>query len=175
MYGELEFWTTDEHRIGLRPILRKLWAPKGERPQIAVYPKYEWLYLYAFVRPETGENFWLLMPYVNTQSFTKALALFAKTREKHIVLMMDNASWHKSSKLKLPSNLSPLYQPPYSPELQPAEHLWQFSDEALVNQCFDALEDLEGVLEKHCKLLMTQDDYIHRIQKATSFHWLTKT
>lgn len=155
--------------------MRKLWAPKGERPHIAVYPRYEWLYLYAFVRPKTGETFWLLMPYVNTQSFTKALELFAKTRHKQVLLMMDNAAWHTSSKLEIPQNISPLYQPPYSPELQPAEHLWQFSDNVLVNQCFDSLDTLEARLTTHCKFLMTQTEYIQRIQKATCFHWWPDT
>jgi len=171
VHGEVELWTMDEHRIGLKPILRKLWAPKGQRPHLAVHPQYEWLYLYAFVRPQTGDNFWLLMPYVNTRSFSKALELFSKTRDKHVLLMMDNASWHISSKLELPTNISPLYQPPYSPELQPAEHLWQFSDEVLVNQCFNSIHMLQDDLEKYCKTLMTDPDYIQRIHKATCFHW----
>jgi hypothetical protein len=111
------------------------------------------------------------MPYVDTQSFSKALELFAQTRDKHILLMMDNASWHTSSKLELPANISPLYQPPYSPELQPAEHLWQFSDEPLLNQCFDSIENLEAALEKQCKLLMSQSQHMQRIKQATSFHW----
>ena len=175
LYGDLEFWTTDEHRIGLQPILRKLWAPKGERPQVTVYPRYEWLYLYAFVRPSTGETYWLLMPYLNTKAFSLALELFAKTRDKHVLLMMDNAAWHKSSKLVIPETISTLFQPPYSPELQPAEHLWQFSDEPLTNQCFDSLDDLQNSLELHCRMIMTQPQYIQRIHKATCFHWLPQT
>jgi len=89
--------------------------------------------------------------------------------------MMDNASWHTSSTLEIPKNISPLYQPTYSPELQPAEHLWQFSDEPLVNQCFDSIDTLEATLEKQCKLLMTDPNYIQRIKQASHFYWWPAT
>ena len=168
MYGEVELWTTDEHRIGLKPILRKVWAPKGQRPHLAVYPRYEWLYLYAFVRPQTGETEWFIMPYLNTKAFQAILELFVKTRNKHILLVMDRAPWHISGKLEVPLNLSILHQPAYSPELQPAEHLWQFSDEVLVNQCFDSIDKLELSLAKQCKKLQAQSQ---KISSATLFHW----
>jgi hypothetical protein len=48
----------DEHRVGLRPILRRVWAARGQRPVAIVRPRYEWTYVYAFVRPATGEAYW---------------------------------------------------------------------------------------------------------------------
>ena len=57
---EAERWAMDEHRIGLKPIVRAVGAKRGERPVVSVQPRYEWLYVYGFVRPETGEtSFWL--------------------------------------------------------------------------------------------------------------------
>ena len=47
----VEVWSFDEHRLGLKPILRRVWAPIGQRPIASVYPRYEWLYLYGFVHP----------------------------------------------------------------------------------------------------------------------------
>jgi hypothetical protein len=53
--------------IGLKPIIRKAWSPIGERPLVKVHQRYEWTYLYAFVRPKSGEVCWLILPTVNAQ------------------------------------------------------------------------------------------------------------
>ncbi len=50
----LEVWAMDEHRVGLKPIVRRVWAKRGERPVVVVHPRYEWTYVYGFVRPESG-------------------------------------------------------------------------------------------------------------------------
>jgi len=48
----------DEHRIGLKPITRGVWAPKGERPIALGHHRYEWLYVHGFVEPATGRTVW---------------------------------------------------------------------------------------------------------------------
>lgn len=64
--AEIDIWFFDEHRVGLKPILRKVWSPIGERPTAVVSHRYEWLYVYGFVKPQTGETLWYLIPRVNT-------------------------------------------------------------------------------------------------------------
>jgi transposase len=54
----IEVWATDEHRIGLKPIIRRVWAPKGQRPIALGHHRYKWLYVTAFVQPISGEVFW---------------------------------------------------------------------------------------------------------------------
>jgi hypothetical protein len=68
----------DEHRIGLGPILRRIWAPKGATVKAPVAQRYEWMYVFAFVHPQSGQTCWLLLPSVNTEIFSRALAAFAK-------------------------------------------------------------------------------------------------
>ncbi len=51
----------DEHRLGLKPVLRRVWARRGHRPQVVVRPRYERLYLYGFVHPRSGRTWWLTM------------------------------------------------------------------------------------------------------------------
>ena len=48
---QVEAWTMDEHRIGLKPIIRRVWAKRGQRPIVKVYPRYQWLYVYSFIQP----------------------------------------------------------------------------------------------------------------------------
>src|SRR6516162_5695109 len=52
----VEIWAMDEHRIGLKPITRGVWAPKGERPLALGHHRYEWLYVHGFVEPTTGRT-----------------------------------------------------------------------------------------------------------------------
>lgn len=65
--SEIEVWFFDEHRVGLKPILRKVWSPVGSRPIAIVSHRYEWLDVYGFVNPKTGETWWYLIPRVNTK------------------------------------------------------------------------------------------------------------
>ena len=118
----------DEHRIGLKPILRRVWVFNGQRPTVVVQHRYQWLYVYAFVHPASGRTQWLLLPTVRTDLFALALQHFAQAvganKQKQIVLILDRAGWHTSKALPVPEGLHLLFLPPYSPELQPAEHLW---------------------------------------------------
>jgi len=68
-----ERWTMDAHRIGLKPMVRRIWARKGERPIITVHQRYQWRYLYGFVCPQSGETFWLILPTVSVEVFSQAL------------------------------------------------------------------------------------------------------
>jgi len=68
--AKVEVWCEDEHRLGLKPIIRKAWGPVGQRPIVGVHQRYEWTYLYAFARPKSGEVHWLILPTVNAEVFS---------------------------------------------------------------------------------------------------------
>lgn len=67
----------DEHRVGLTPVIRRVWALKGHRPTIRVQHRYEWLYLFGFLSPSSENTHWLLLPTINVDVFTIALQHFA--------------------------------------------------------------------------------------------------
>ncbi len=60
--AEIEVWSEDEHRLGLQPILRRVWVPIGEQPVACVQQQYQWLWLYGFVHPECRETYWWILP-----------------------------------------------------------------------------------------------------------------
>ena len=130
--AKVEVWFFDEHRVGLKPIIRKVWAKKGERPIAIVEHRYEWVYVYGFVEPKTGRTRYYLIPRVNSQWLNLVMKTFAeeeKEEEKIIMIVEDNASWHKSKNRELPEGIKVENLPAYSPELQPAERLWSIIDE----------------------------------------------
>lgn len=173
--AEIELWCEDEHRLGLKPVLRRIYVPEGENPIASVNWRFKWLWLYAFVHPLTGETYWWILPYVNTEIFNRVLADFAREfklgAQKHILLAIDQAGWHTSKDLEIPQGLHLIYLPSHSPELQPAERLWTLVDEPIANRSFEKLDDLEEVLFRRCQSLLKQQDLI---QGLTSFHWWTQ-
>jgi transposase len=170
--ARLERWSQDEHRIGLKPILRRVWARKGSRVRAVVRARYQWMYLYGLVEPHSGRTSWLLMPTVNTDAFSLALSAFAAEQEvgpkKRLLLILDQAGWHKSSALQVPEGVHLLFLPSHSPELQPAERLWPLSNEPLANRVFPSLDELEQLQAERCRLLQAHPELI---RGRTSFHW----
>ena len=166
-------FATDEHRIGLKPILRRVWAPRGKRPIALGHHRYKWLYVTAFVQPLSGETVWYLSTGISKAFFAALLAAFAQEsgagRERIIVLVLDNAGWHTEPNLPVPDGIRLVYLPRHTPELQPAEHLWPVLDEPVVNTYFATLADLEAVIARRCVALDSQD-----LRTGTSCHWWPK-
>jgi transposase len=129
--------------------------------------------VYGFVRPSTGQSYWLILPTVNTEAMNLALGEFARDLgagpTKRFLLVVDNAGWHGSKALRVPAGIELIYLPPATPELQPAEHLWPLLREAVANQAFATLEPLQDTLVDRCLQLAAQAD---TVQHATNFHWL---
>jgi transposase len=172
----VEVWATDEHRLGLKPIHRRVWAPIGERPIALGHHRYEWLYVTGFVAPARGETVWYLSNGIDKPFFAKLLDAFAREtgagRDRIIVLQLDNAGWHGPENLPVPDGIRLVYQPPRSPELQPAEHLWPLVDEPLVNRHFATIDDLDAAVAERCCLLHQDPDII---KSHTNFHWWPKS
>jgi transposase len=166
----VEVWAADEHRLGLKPIRRRVWAPVGQRPVALGHHRYQWLHVAAFVQPTSGETVWYLATGLSKPFFEALLAGFARQvgagRERHIVLVLDNAGWHGPEGLDVPEGISLVFLPPYSPELQPAEHLWPLVDEPVANRHFATLADLEAVVAERCRRLEPAI-----LKPHTDFHW----
>jgi transposase len=162
----------DEHRLGLLPVPRRVWAKRGQRPTAWVRRRYQWLYVYGFVRPTTGQSWWALLPTVHTQAMAAVLAAFAHDEgidaDHRVVLVLDGAGWHTAKDLVLPEGIDLVFLPPASPELQPAERLWTLVDEPVANRTFADLDALEAVLVTRCQVLAGQR---RRLKAHTRYHW----
>ena len=153
----VELWAFDEHRVGLLPLVRKVWAKHGSRPVRIVQTRYHWLYLYGFVQPQTGRCHFLRLPRMNATLYNQALADFAQAVgagvHQQVVLLVDGAGSHRSHAVIVPPGLHLIALPPYSPELQPAEKLWSLTNEPLVNRHFATLPELEAVQAARCETM----------------------
>jgi transposase len=87
---------------------------------------------------------------------------------KQAVLVLDRAGWHGTQRLRVPDHVLWLFLPPYSPELQPAEHLLPITNTMLVNPHFASIEEREDAQAARCVTLQARRDLV---RSTTLFHW----
>ena len=92
----------------------------------------------------------------------------AAGRDRIVLLVLDGAGWHTEPGLAIPEGIRLVYLPPYTPELQPAEHLWPLVDEPIVNRHFETLGELDAILAKRCRTLGNDRNLI---RGQAGFHW----
>jgi transposase len=171
----VEAFSTDEHRLGLKPVARGVWAPIGESPMALGHHRFEWCYVTAFVSPATGECFWYVRTGVSKPYFEELLRAFAEEaragRDRIIVLLLDNAGRHGPANRAVPEGLRRVFLPPYTPELQPAETLWELVDEPVINKHIPDLEALDEIISRRCVSLA---DDRRTLKSRTGFDWWPK-
>jgi transposase len=118
----------DEARFGQKGTITRVWARRGSRPRAVRQTGFSSLYVLAAVCAATGTMSALIMPALNTAVVNQFLEQFSRELPAgvHAVLIWDGAGFHTSSDLVVPSNVSLIQLPPYSPELNPVENLWHY-------------------------------------------------
>lgn len=121
----LRVFFMDGARFGQQGTTTRVWAPTGSRPTAVKRTRYPWLYLFAAVEPATGVSVALQTPSADTATMNVFLRMMSEQLAggEQAALIMDGAGWHKSHALAVPENITILYLPPYSPELNPIERL----------------------------------------------------
>ena len=137
----LEIWWQDEARVGQQGTLTRIWARRGTRPPAPRDRRYAWAYLFGAVCPERGTGAALVLPHANTDAMTLHLAEIGHqvAPGAHAIVVLDGAGWHQQGgRLRVPENVTLLPLPPYAPELNPVELIWQFlRQNQLSNRVYD--------------------------------------
>ena len=159
----------DEAGFGRINTPKLCWCPKGIRPSIPCHHIREYEYLYGAVEPLTRENFFLTMPYCNTNHMNAFLRELSETYKDDIILLVtDGARWHISKTLIVPSNIELLRIPPYTPEMNPIEQVWTYvRTQGFKNLAFQTLAAVEDRLCEIVNLIT------HEVIKSiTSRQWI---
>lgn len=145
----------DEARFGRISDVRRCWAPYPMRPMCQAMLTHEYTYAYGAVDACTGELDSLILPQVNTGCMQLFLNEVSKRHpNERIVMVIDGAGWHRSRMLKAPANIYLLKLPPYAPELNPIEHVWdELREKFFHNRVFASLDMLEDQLALGLKTL----------------------
>jgi hypothetical protein len=141
----VDVWFQDEARFGQQNTTTRLWAVKGTRPRAVKQQQFQYAYLFGAVCPATGDTEAIIAPCMNMDLMEKHLALISKKipEGRHGVIVVDGAAWHQTHLADKFDNLSLIKLPPYSPELNPIEQVWQWlRQNELANRCFDGYDDI---------------------------------
>jgi transposase len=145
----VRLWVADEMRYGLLPVTRRVWSLRGVRPVCPVYPRYEWAYVYgaAEVGGQARVEF-LYSPTVSLEHSELFLQqLGGREPDATHVVIWDGAGFHPQEGAEgLPDNVRLLPSPPYSPELNPIEGLWDQLKDHLCNKGFVSLRAVEHAI-----------------------------
>ena len=141
----IEIWFCDEARVGQKNKITRRWAPRGTRPSAPSDQRTQSAYIFGAICPAEGKAAGLILPRCTTQAMALHLEeiSLAIAPGHHAVLMLDQAGWHLSPKLKVPDNITLLPLPSKSPELNPVETVWQYMrDNWLSNRVFSSYPDI---------------------------------
>lgn len=147
----------DEARFGRISDTRHCWCRRPTRPLVCAMVTQQYTYAYGAVSPQDGRFDSLVLPHVNSECMQIFLDEIAQRYPRdNVVMVLDGAGWHKSQTFHLPDHLRLLFLPPYSPELNPQEHLWdELREKYFHNRVFDSIDALEDHLVEGLRDLET--------------------
>lgn len=168
----LEIWFEDEARIGQKGRVGHRWFTRGQRPPGLCDKRFDSTYLFAAARPGTDDAFALVLPEATTQTMNLFLRGFADqlAADVHAVLVVDGAGWHIAHRLAVPDNVSLLFLPPYSPELNPVERIWLFLRERFLSHRLHPHYD--DIVDAACNAWNALRAEPGRIASLTNFPWI---
>ena len=146
----IALWFQDEARVGQKGRTGHRWWIKGQRPPGLADKRFASAYIFAAVRPATGEDFALVLPWVSTAAMSRFLADFAQTlpEDAHAVLVLDQAGWHGAKGLQVPESITLVPLPPYSPDLNPVERVWLYLRERFLS--LRVFADYRAIVDACC-------------------------
>jgi hypothetical protein len=164
----------DEGRFGRISDVRRAWSPLGTRPQAPRQVIRTYLYVFTAVCPALGRMTSLILPWANTDMMNIFLGQVAEDFSDYFILMLaDQAGWHVSQKLQVPENIRLISLPPRSPELNPAEHIWEeLREKNFANRAFQDLDEVEDNL---CQGLNDIAMDPEKLRSMTNFPYLNIT
>lgn len=161
----------DEARFGRINPPRRCWAPRGIRPAVCSQFVREYTYVYGAVSPSDGKLDTLILPVVNADAMSIFLREISnRYPEEQILMFLDSASWHKANELIIPDNIDLTPLPPYSPQLNPMENMWEeIREKGFKNKMFLSLDSVEDQL---MKTLRSMEEDTKRNASIAGFKWI---
>ncbi len=160
----------DEARFGRIDNICSCWVPEKQRALVGNQIIRKYTYAYSAICPETGESYSLILPYANTNCMDIFMQGVSDTfKDYRIIMAMDGASWHTGDKARKWDNIVPMFQPAYSPELNPVENLWHHIREngRFKNTTFKDMDEVEDRLAEELKNLDQKT-----VKSISLFHWI---
>jgi hypothetical protein len=159
------YWS-DEMRVGLIGQVRRRWASRGVKVIQQVEYKYEWSYLNLAVNGLTGTLLWAWTKNMQADSIAPVVQTWA---EKHLrCLVWDRARGHRGQAYA-DLDLYRIEQPPYSPELNPAERIFEYLRHKIEGLVYPTIDKKKQAVERELLCLVATPE---RIKSLAGWHWI---
>lgn len=172
MPEDIDVWFQDEARFGQQNQTTRIWARKGTRPRVVRQQQFDYGYLFGAVCPATGKTEAFISPFVNKEVMTQHLKQISEATapNRHAVVIVDGAGWHTMDTAALFSNVTLIKLPPYSPELNPIEQVWQWlRQNCLSNRVFQGFEEIVELVSEAWNCFISD---IERVKSICSREWI---
>lgn len=153
--------------------MTRVWAKRGTRPRAPRDQRYQWAYLFGAVCPRRRVVAAIVVPTANAEIMSMHLQEIGRNVAPgaHVALVLDGAGYHIANDLAVPSNVTLVPLPPYAPELNPMENVWEYlRGNKLGNTVFDGYED---IVDKACEAWMFFANDKERIASIATRDWAT--
>ena len=161
----------DEMRFGLISNYRRSWSKVGERTVIANQQEYSNRYLYSAIDPIHGDNF-NVIGFNDANSLSVKLFLEAlrdEYKKYHLIVVWDNAPFHKKKELHTMRDITPIFLPSYSPQLNPVERFYGEIRKSTANRVFQSIEIQEKIIAKDIALWMSDTQ---KTKQLCGYSWI---
>jgi len=157
-------WFQDEARVGQKGSIEYVWAPIGARPAMVRDNRHDSVHIFGAICPSRATGAAIIMPVVNTEAMNKHLAEISTqvAANAHALLICDGAGWHQpGERLIVPENITLMRLPPYAPELNPMENVWDYlRGNKLSSLVWHCCEDILSACEDAWNFLINDPDRI---------------
>jgi transposase len=147
----------DEARFGMMTHLGRYLTASGIKPIVSYQHVFKTTYLYGSYSPINGNSFVWEINGVNTDIFESYLKEFSQFKpNEYKIVVIDNAGFHSTKNIEVPDNIFLLRIPPYAPELNPCEQVWQYIKNRYKNKRFESMEKLTNWLHNMVNQMSTE-------------------
>ncbi|WP_438712756.1 IS630 family transposase [Aquimarina muelleri] len=161
----------DESRFGLITKQKRVLTLKGIKPIGKYKHSYKYFWLWGSFSPITGDAHYMISDGVSKAAFIAYLQDLSLYKPKELkIVIIDNAAFHSTKNIQLPENIILLPIPPYSPELNPAEKMWQHFKDKIAMKMYKSINDLEIKITE-----LLSETTKQQTKSITSFEYVTKS
>ncbi len=168
---KFEIWWQDEMRVGQQGSLSRIWALTGTRPRVVRQRQFLSTYIFGACCPDKDKSCALILPHVDFDMMQIHLNEISTKVDQgyHALILVDRAGWHMTEQIQLPKNITLIPLPPYSPELNPMEQLWeQLRKIKLSNACY---KDYKEIVSAAVEAWNTFTSVNGAVQRLCSRDW----
>lgn len=167
-----EVWSQDEARVGQTGRTGYIWWQRGQTPRGRRDFGHRSAWIIGAVCPARDTGAALVVTRLDTEAMNLFLVELAQAVAPgaHAVVLMDKAGWHIAGDLVVPANITPVFLPPYSPELNPIERLWLYlKDNQLSHRVFGGTTEIIDACCDAWNRLLAETG---RIRSLCSYPWI---